>query len=110
MQLPSINIFYMYVFLQIANSVKSGADADAIYKPTVYWYTSLKFLDASTTADKSESNLEVSNQEDDQNAPTEVSHALTVLVLPWNFTNSIVKCFKCFSHFATVTMTIIYLP
>ncbi|RVE45290.1 hypothetical protein evm_010062 [Chilo suppressalis] len=44
--------------IEITKSVRSGADTDSIYTPTVYWFPLLKFLDISLTADDSISNLD----------------------------------------------------
>lgn len=51
-------MFTNLCYLQVINSIKSGANSDDVYTPTVYWYPMLKFLEDSTDADTSESNLD----------------------------------------------------
>ncbi|XP_049961108.1 uncharacterized protein LOC126481413 [Schistocerca serialis cubense] len=45
------------------NKSKSGASAQAVYTPQVYWFQMLKFLDQSTEADESMCNLESTDSE-----------------------------------------------
>ncbi|XP_063218021.1 uncharacterized protein LOC134528377 [Bacillus rossius redtenbacheri] len=45
---------------KILKSMKSGADADSVYKPMAYWFPMLNFLDASLTPDESLCTVEIS--------------------------------------------------
>ncbi|CAH1998132.1 unnamed protein product [Acanthoscelides obtectus] len=51
---------YLAEKMKVLRSKKSGARSDDLYKPTVYWFPLLTFLDKSTDPDQSQSNLDES--------------------------------------------------
>lgn len=67
------------------NSIKSGANTDDVYKPTVYWYPMLQFLDASTSADTSESNLDPSDESTGNIQHDDVSYILPNSLMKYIF-------------------------
>ncbi|KAF5275501.1 hypothetical protein FQR65_LT16634 [Abscondita terminalis] len=62
--LPNIVDDIMFAFdgNEVIRSINSGAERDDIYKPKVYWFPLLKFLDKTTDADESQSNLDLQSE------------------------------------------------
>lgn len=100
----------------MVRSIKSGAEGDDIYTPTVYWFPLLKFLDKATDADESQSNLDPSPRPPppetvgdinvlDGAGIIEAEVSLGIFILPWHFSGAIIKIFKKVSYFASMTVS-----